>query len=97
MDPHNSLITPNCSVRPAPSRARHPPQVWEVADVPRGVVHHHFYKSGIVGDQRDYYVYTPPAYNPKAKPYPVLYLLHGFSDAANGWTAVGEANVIWIT
>ena len=26
--------------------------------------------------------------------YPVLYLLHGYSDDASGWTAVGRANVI---
>ncbi|MGD0580205.1 MAG: alpha/beta hydrolase-fold protein [Bryobacteraceae bacterium] len=95
MDPHNPLITPNLLGSASAVRVPGtPPQIWEVADVPRGVVHHHFYKSGIVGDQRDYYVYTPPAYSSKAKPYPVLYLLHGFSDAANGWTAVGEANVI---
>jgi enterochelin esterase family protein len=95
MDPHNPLITPNLLGSASAVRVPGtPPQLWEVADVPRGVVHHHFYKSGIIGDQRDYYVYTPPAYNPKAKPYPVLYLLHGFSDAANGWTAVGEAHVI---
>ena len=34
---------------------------------------------------------------PRAKKkteYPVLYLLHGFSDDASGWTAVGRANVI---
>jgi len=35
---------------------------WEVGDVPHGEVHHHFYKSGVVGDQRDFYVYTPPGY-----------------------------------
>ena len=41
------------------------------------------------------YVYTPPGYDPRAKrSYPVLYLLHGFSDDASGWTAVGRANVI---
>lgn len=68
---------------------------WEVQDVPHGIVHHHFYKSSIVGDERDYFVYTPPDYNPKAKqPYPVLYLLHGYSDMANAWTEVGKANVI---
>jgi enterochelin esterase family protein len=68
---------------------------WEVNEVPRGIVHHHFYKSTVVGDNRDFYVYTPPAYQPKAKRrYPVLYLLHGFSDDASGWTAVGYANVI---
>jgi enterochelin esterase family protein len=49
----------------------------------------------VVGDDRDYYVYTPPGYDPSAKKlYPVLYLLHGFSDDASGWSAVGRANVI---
>jgi enterochelin esterase-like enzyme len=72
-----------------------PPQLWEVQNIPHGEVHHHFYKSGIVGDNRDYYVYTPPNYDPKAKTqYPVLYLLHGYSDGADGWTAVGKANYI---
>ena len=46
---------------------------WETADVAHGVLHHHFYKSGIIGDQRDYYVYTPAGYDAKAKkPYPVF-------------------------
>jgi enterochelin esterase-like enzyme len=68
---------------------------WELNDVPHGVVHHHFYKSGVVGDERDYFVYTPPNYDARAKkPYPVLYLLHGYSDMANAWTRVGRANVI---
>ena len=68
---------------------------WELNDVPRGEVHHHFYKSAVAGDQRDFYVYTPPGYDPAAKTtYPVLYLLHGYSDDASGWTAVGRANVI---
>lgn len=72
-----------------------PPQSWEVQDIPHGNVDHHFYHSGIVGDNRDYYVYTPPNYDPKAKTkYPVLYLLHGYSDGADGWTAVGKANYI---
>ncbi len=68
---------------------------WEVQDVPHGEVHHHFYKSAVVGDQRDLYVYTPPGYTAASTmKYPVLYLLHGFSDDASGWTAVGQANVI---
>ena len=68
---------------------------WEINDVPHGEVHHHFYRSAVVGDDRDYYVYTPPGYYPSAKKlYPVLYLLHGFSDDASGWTAVGRAHVI---
>jgi enterochelin esterase-like enzyme len=68
---------------------------WELADVPHGEIHHHFYKSGVVGDERGFYVYTPPGYDPRGKQtYPVLYLLHGYSDDANAWTAVGRANVI---
>jgi enterochelin esterase-like enzyme len=63
--------------------------------VRHGVIHHHFFKSKVVGDQRDFYVYTPPGFDPKGKTkYPVFYLLHGYSDAADGWTAVGKANVI---
>jgi enterochelin esterase-like enzyme len=96
IDPSNSLMKPNLlntqSMVHVPGPATLP---WEINDVPHGVIHHHFYKSGIVGDQRDYYVYTPPGYDANGKErYPVLYLLHGYSDEANAWTAVGRANVI---
>ena len=96
IDPSNHLMKPNLlntqSMVHVPGPASLP---WEINDVPHGVVHHHFYRSGIVGDDRDFYVYTPPGYNSKAKkPYPALYLLHGFSDDASGWTAVGRAQVI---
>ncbi len=68
---------------------------WEWNQVPHGEIHHHFYRSAIVGDDRGFYVYTPPGYDPRLKQtYPVLYLLHGFSDDASGWRAVGRANVI---
>lgn len=68
---------------------------WEIANVPRGTVHRHFYTSAVAGDTRDYYVYTPPQYEARGKTrYPVLYLLHGFSDDASGWTSVGQAHVI---
>jgi len=96
IDPSNHLIKPSLlfvqSVVHVPGPASLP---WEINDVPHGVIHHHFYSSAIVGDNRDFYVYTPPGYSPKAKkPYPTLYLLHGFSDDASAWTAVGRANVI---
>jgi enterochelin esterase family protein len=94
MDPNNSLMKPNLF---ANSSAVHVPGEglpWEVRDVPHGEIHHEFYKSGIVGDIRDYYVYTPPYYTKGSKRYPVLYLLHGYSDDASGWSAVGFANVI---
>ena len=72
-----------------------PPQDWELQDVPHGAVTHHFFKSAIIGDQRDFYVYTPPGYDPgSSQTYPVLYLLHGMGDDARGWTQSGYANVI---
>jgi enterochelin esterase-like enzyme len=68
---------------------------WEINNVPHGVVHHHHYRSTIIGDERDLLVYTPPGYDPTSrKTYPVLYLLHGFSDAEDAWIDVGRANVI---
>jgi enterochelin esterase-like enzyme len=96
IDPSNPLMKPNLLNTESQVHVPGPPSLpWEVGRVPHGTVHHHFYKSGIVGDERDLHVYTPPGYDPRAtQTYPVLYLLHGFSDDASGWTAVGRAHVI---
>jgi enterochelin esterase family protein len=85
-DPYNHLLVPNLLT---PSNGVHVPGPtslpWEVSDVPHGEIHHHFYKSAVYDDRRDFYVYTPPGSDPAAKTaYPVLYLLHGFSDDAGG-------------
>src|ERR1700722_3658289 len=76
-----------------------PPEPWELQSIPHGIVEHRFYTSqvvlGLPNNQSDYYVYTPPGYSAKdRRNYPVLYLLHGFSDAADGWSSVGKANFI---
>ena len=100
LDPLNTWFAPNLlnssnmvRVPGPPSGDGHLP--WDVADVPRGRLHRHFYKSARVGDHRDYIVYTPPGYDERgSRRYPVLYLLHGFSDDASGWTSVGQAHVI---
>jgi enterochelin esterase-like enzyme len=103
LDPSNGAIKPNILYRA--SELHIPPAhvdsdsaslpSWEIADVPHGEIHRHFYRSRVVGDDRGYFVYTPPGYDPRGKQsYPVLYLLHGYSDAADAWTAVGRANVI---
>jgi enterochelin esterase-like enzyme len=95
IDPVNPLLKPNLlnttNMVHVPGPASLP---WEVSAVPRGAVHRHFYRSGVVGDDRDFYVYTPPGYTAGGAPHPVLYLLHGYSDDASGWTAVGRAHVI---
>ena len=95
IDPSNQLMKPNLLNTTSQVHVPGASLPWEVGDVPHGEVHHHFYKSAVVGDQRDFYVHTPPGYDGRGKQtYPVLYLLHGFSDDASGWTAVGRANVI---
>ena len=76
-----------------------PPMPWEPQPIPHGEVTHHVFTSkvvlGLPADQDEFYVYTPPGYDPKAKTaYPVLYLLHGFSDGADGWLSAGKANYI---
>jgi enterochelin esterase-like enzyme len=98
LDPANPVIS-NSLMRPA-NMVTVPgdkPQLWDATDVPHGTIHHHTYTSSIVlglpGNQSDYYVYTPPGYDP-GKAYPVLYLLHGWTDSAYGWLYNGRANLI---
>jgi enterochelin esterase-like enzyme len=88
LSPSNDLLIPGTPAMP-----------WEPQAIPHGVLQHHFYTSqvvlGLPNNQSDYYVYTPPGYSEKShQRYPVLYLLHGFSDGADGWSSVGKANLI---
>lgn len=96
MDPLNWRIVPNLLNNASLVEVKGPePQDWNVQAVTHGVVHRHEYHSTVVGDDRDFYVYTPPDYDPAAKRrYPVLYLLHGYSDDASAWTGVGRVNVV---
>lgn len=100
LDPANRNVQPNLvymdSSFTIPSTT---PQPWDEQDIPHGVVHHHRYTThvaaGLPGNHSDFYVYTPPGYDPAAKvPYPVLYLLHGYSDYADGWFTLGHADRI---
>jgi len=95
-DPSNPFMKSNLLYTQSLLHVPGPPSLpWEVNDVPHGIVHHHRYTSAVVGDKRDFYVYTPPGYDPKSETvYPVLYLLHGFSDDASAWTVVGRAEII---
>jgi enterochelin esterase family protein len=96
IDPSNPLMKPNLLHTESAVHVPGPSSLpWEVNRVQHGVIHHHFYHSKIADDDRDFYVYTPPNYGAESgQEYPVLYLLHGFSDDASGWTSVGLANVI---
>jgi enterochelin esterase family protein len=95
-DPVNPMVRPGVtgghqSLVTVPAT---PPALWETADVPRGTVHHHTFRSKVIGDERDYYVYTPAGYEEGKDAYPVLYLHHGLTDDASGWVTAGRANVI---
>lgn len=73
----------------------HPPESWEMTDIPHGAVAHVVFYSKAMQAYRDYYVYTPPGYDAKrSRRYPVLYLLHGAGENASGWSDIGRANVI---
>lgn len=77
----------------------HPAGPWEPSATPHGALTTIAYTTHVAknlpASQETYVVYTPPGYDAKKKGgYPVLYLLHGWSDDATGWTAVGKAQLI---
>lgn len=67
---------------------------WEVANVPHGTIHHHFYRSALNRYDRDFYVYTPPGYAQSRDRYPTLYLLHGNAGNSSDWTTTGNVHVM---
>src|ERR1044071_3220354 len=93
VDPANAAMIPNLLNKSSLLHVPGPDLPWEVGAAARGTLHPHFYRSRVVGDDRDFYVYTPPGYDPhESKRYPVLNLLHGFSDDASAWTSeIGRA------
>ena len=72
------------------------PRPWLPAPgVARGAITRHVIHSAIANDDREFFVYTPPGYEPKrSQPYPTLYLLHGLGDDAGRWVNAGGANNI---
>jgi enterochelin esterase-like enzyme len=51
-------------------------------------------KSTAMGKEVKYNIYLPAGYDKTDRAYPVLYLLHGYSDDETGWTQFGEAQHI---
>lgn len=49
-------------------------------------------KSTILGREVKYTLYLPADYETSQRRYPVLYLLHGYSDDETAWIQFGEAN-----
>ena len=48
------------------------------------------YESKLLGGPVEYSIYLPPDYESSNRSYPVLYLLHGYSDDQTGWVQFGE-------
>jgi enterochelin esterase-like enzyme len=62
---------------------------------PRGTVNEGLtLDSKTLGKSVRYTVYLPPDYDTSRRYYPVVYLLHGYSDNDTGWLQFGEANRI---
>lgn len=51
-------------------------------------------KSKILGRDIKYSVYLPSGYFTSSRSYPVLYLLHGYTDNETSWIQFGEVNTI---
>ena len=51
-------------------------------------------KSSNMGKEMEYSIYLPADYDKTNRSYPVLYLLHGYSDDETGWTQFGDAQHI---
>src|SRR5215204_1812796 len=49
-------------------------------------------KSKILGKDVRYTMYLPPDYYTSQRSYPIVYLLHGFTDDNTGWLQYGEIN-----
>ncbi len=96
IDPQNTDV--RVSMWPTTSMLDYPgdsPMFYDEKPVPHGTLHYHRYRSEMFGDNRGYYVYTPPGYDTSGRTkYPVLYLLHGHSYKEDSWTVVGRAHFI---
>ena len=51
-------------------------------------------KSKVLGKEVRYTIYLPFDYNSSSRYYPVVYLLHGYTDNDMGWLQFGEINTI---
>jgi enterochelin esterase-like enzyme len=51
------------------------------------------FSSSILGRDVNYAVYLPPDYSTSSRRYPVVYLLHGYTDDESAWIQFGEVNL----
>lgn len=66
--------------------------LWVAAQPAGKVIEQRTVKSNILGKQVKYTVYLPADYDYAERSYPVVYLLHGYTDDNTGWLQFGEIN-----
>lgn len=76
------------------TQAQTPPYLQE-ADGPTGIPHGRVVEdqsvsSELLDREIPYSVYLPPGYDSSQRSYPVVYLLHGFTDDETAWVQFGE-------
>jgi enterochelin esterase-like enzyme len=68
---------------------------YALNDVPHGEVRIKRYYSTVFNKWRQFYIYTPPAYDSNVNDkFPVLYILHGGGEDERGWATQGKTDLI---
>ncbi len=68
---------------------------YALRNVPHGDIRIKKYFSRVTNSWRQFYIYTPPAYDSAFNTsYPVLYILHGGGEDERGWAMQGKTDLI---
>lgn len=68
---------------------------YAMRNVPHGDIRIKKYFSRVTNSWRQFYIYTPPAYDSAVNlNYPVLYILHGGGEDERGWATQGKTDLI---
>src|SRR5450432_3105938 len=68
---------------------------YALRNVPHGDIRIKRYFSKVINTWRQFYIYTPPAYDSAVNAnYPVLYILHGGGEDETGWATQGKTDLI---
>jgi S-formylglutathione hydrolase FrmB len=66
--------------------------IFSIAQMHGKVIESLTIKSAILNKSVAYTMYLPPDYETSSRTYPVVYLLHGYTDDNTGWLQFGEIN-----
>ena len=94
-DPASKFLFGSGAERTQIELPAHDQDKYALRDVPHGQVRELYIHSDVTGGLRHIFVYTPPQYDDDLQArYPVLYLLHGYTENETGWSRQGRCG--WI-